>query len=184
MIKGWLDPVVANKVHFTNNLHEMEQFISAKQIPKELDGEEDWEYHFVEPVPGENAVMKDTTTRDRLLDAHAALVKEFEAATAQWIQDPEEGATKAQPEALTTKIREAYWQVDPYLRARSLYDRTGVLLPGGKIQFYPGKEQVSEKTVGELTNGVAAVGISDPVTEKVPTQAPVLVKTSVEDDLD
>ncbi|KAK1831191.1 phosphatidylinositol transfer protein CSR1 [Podospora conica] len=179
VIKGWLDPVVANKVHFTNNVREMEAFISAKQIPKELDGEEDWTYRFVEPVPGENAVMADTATRDRLVAEHAAIVREFEAATARWIAHPGDADVKARRAALTDKIREAYWRADPYLRARSLYDRTGVLLPGGKIQFYPGKEQVSEKAVGELTSGVANVGIS----EKVPAKAPEPVNTSP-DDLD
>lgn len=173
---------MANKVHFTNNVREMETFISAKQIPKELDGEEDWEYRFVEPVPGENAAMADTVTRDRLLAAHAALVKEFEASTARWIAKPDDAEAKARRAALTDSIREAYWTMDPYLRARSVYDRTGVLLPGGKINFYPAKEQVSDKAVGELTSRVAAVGISDPVTEKVPVQA-AEVKTSA-DDLD
>jgi hypothetical protein len=161
----------------------MEAFISAKQIPKELDGDEDWEYRFVEPVPGENAAMKDVATRDRLLAAHAALVRDFEAATARWVAHPGDTEAKARRAALTDGIREAYWTMDPYIRARSLYDRTGVLLPGGKIQFYPPKEPVSEKAVGDLTSRVAAVGISDVVTEKVPAQAPEPVKTSP-DDLD
>ncbi|KAK1757217.1 phosphatidylinositol transfer protein CSR1 [Echria macrotheca] len=168
VIRGWLDPVVANKVHFTNNVKEMEEFIAPKQLPKELDGEEDWEYAFVEPVPGENERMKDVETRDKLLAAREVLVKEFEDATAQWIAHPdgEEGETlKTKRAELAGRLREDYWNLDPYVRARSFYDRTGVLLPGGVLDFYPEQtkkkqqqQQESEK-VAEITNGVAAVAI-------------------------
>ncbi|KAK0649509.1 CRAL-TRIO domain-containing protein [Cercophora newfieldiana] len=173
VIRGWLDPVVANKVHFTNNVKEMEEFIAVKQLPKELEGEEDWEYKFIEPVPGENDRLKDTATRDRLLAARDMLVKEFEDATAQWIQHPEgekAAEIKARRASLATQLREDYWGVDPYLRARSLYDRTGVLLAGGKIDFYPkAAAQETEKTVAELTNGVAAVKIAPAAVPAVET---------------
>jgi len=35
------------------------------------------------------------------------------------------------------QLNENYWKLDPYLRARSHYDRTGVLGQGGKLDFYP-----------------------------------------------
>jgi len=38
IIRGWLDPVVAAKVHFTNNRSELEEFIHPGQILKELGG--------------------------------------------------------------------------------------------------------------------------------------------------
>lgn len=140
IIKGWLDPVVAGKVHFTNNMKEVEEFIPAKQIPNELDGEENWEYKYVEPVPGENDKMKDVETRDRLQAEREQQYKAFEEATIRWIQNPdgEAGkASKAQREAIATKLRTGYWTLDPYVRARSLYDRIGVIQAGGKIAPYP-----------------------------------------------
>ncbi|KXX82405.1 Phosphatidylinositol transfer protein CSR1 [Madurella mycetomatis] len=140
VIRGWLDPVVANKVHFTNNAKELEEFVSLKQIPKDLEGEEDWTYQYVEPVEGENAKLDDTTTRDRLLAARGGLYKEYEEATLQWIQNPEgdkAAEIKARRESIATKLRDDYWNVDPYVRSRSYYDRIGVLQPGGKINWYP-----------------------------------------------
>ncbi|EAQ83340.1 hypothetical protein CHGG_09744 [Chaetomium globosum CBS 148.51] len=141
VIRGWLDPVVANKVHFTNNAKEMEAFIPLKHIPKDLEGEEDWTYEYVEPAEGENAKLADTETRDRLLAAREGLVKEYEAATLDWIAsaaDKDKAAeVKARRNALAAKLREDYWNVDPYIRARSYYDRIGVLLPGGKLDWYP-----------------------------------------------
>ncbi|KAH8881433.1 CRAL/TRIO domain-containing protein [Thozetella sp. PMI_491] len=140
IIKGWLDPVVASKVHFTNNIKELEEYIPVKQVPKDLEGEEDWEYKYVEPVPGENDKMKDTQTRDRLLAGRDLLVKEYEQVTIEWIRNPEgekTDAIKAKRNALVARLREDYFALDPYVRARSLYDRIGVLLPGGQIDFYP-----------------------------------------------
>jgi len=172
VIRGWLDPVVANKVHFTNNVTDMEAFISAERLPKELEGEEDWEYKFVEPIPGENDRMNDIVTRDRLLAARESLVKEFEGATLQWIQSPEAekaADVKARRTELAAQLREDYWGIDPYVRARSLYDRTGALLPGGKINFYP--QTKAEKAVESITNGVDKVVITSTTPSAVETSA-------------
>lgn len=151
IIKGWLDPVVASKVHFTNNKNDMSEFIAPSQILKELGGDEDWEYKYVEPVAGENDKMKDAETRDRLVKAREELVKEFEAETLKWIKTPEgeEGKkTKARRDELAAKLKVDYWNLDPYVRARSLYDRTGALKSDGNVDWYAVKK--------EETNGVAA----------------------------
>ena len=58
IIKGWLDPVVAAKIHFTKHLEDLEQYIPRSQIVKELGGDENWEYHYIEPVSGENDLMQ------------------------------------------------------------------------------------------------------------------------------
>ncbi|KAL2176728.1 CRAL-TRIO domain-containing protein [Thermothelomyces heterothallicus CBS 202.75] len=142
VIRSWLDPVVANKVHFTNSAKEMEEFIPIKHIPKDLEGEEDWTYQYVEPTEGENAKLADTETRDRLLAARENLYREYEEATLEWVRSGESGdgnaaEIKARRNAIAEKLRVDYWNVDPYLRARSYYDRTGVLLPGGKLNWYP-----------------------------------------------
>jgi hypothetical protein len=125
-------------VHFTNNKAELAEFIEPGQILKELGGDEDWEYKYVEPVPGENDMMKDTAAKERLLVARAEVVKKFEAATLDWINQPEgdEGkSNKAKRDEIAAELREGYWTLDPYLRSRSLYDRIGVIQPGGKITW-------------------------------------------------
>ena len=58
-----MDPVVASKVHFTKSVADLDKFISRTQIPRELKGDEDWQYEYVEPKKDENAIMKDTATR-------------------------------------------------------------------------------------------------------------------------
>ncbi|KAK1775911.1 hypothetical protein QBC45DRAFT_420983 [Copromyces sp. CBS 386.78] len=160
VIRGWLDPVVANKVHFTNNISEMSEFISPERIPKSLDGQQDWQYKYVEPIPGENDKMKDTETLDKLQAARAELVKEYEEATLQWIQAGNSPELKKKRDELAEKLRVDYWQLDPYVRARSFYDRIGVLLPGGKLDPYrEGKKDASG--VSGITEGVAKVGVNE-----------------------
>src|ERR1700755_2748639 len=66
IIRGWLDPVVAGKVHFTSNVDDLEKFIPRSQIIKELEGDEQWEYKYVEPVQGENDAMKEAAPRTAL----------------------------------------------------------------------------------------------------------------------
>jgi len=135
IIKGWLDPVVASKVHFTKTVEELEAYVEKSHIIKELGGSDPWQYQFVEPKPGENDQMKDETTKQRLLDERAIVVKEFETATQDWVKDSQ--TSQQQRTKLAEQLRSGYWQLDPYLRARSLYDRTGLIQKDGKIQHYP-----------------------------------------------
>ncbi|KAL2009770.1 hypothetical protein VTN00DRAFT_5577 [Thermoascus crustaceus] len=146
IIKGWLDPVVAAKIHFTKSVDDLEKFIPRGRIMKELGGDEDFEYKYIEPQLDENAKMEDTARRDELVAKRQALCKEFQTATFAWIAATSKGDTeavaveKAKRADLTEKIRKGYWELDPYVRARSYYDRTGVIMGGGKIKFYPDLE--------------------------------------------
>ncbi|PFH63302.1 hypothetical protein XA68_14954 [Ophiocordyceps unilateralis] len=163
IIRGWLDPVVAAKVHFTNYRAGLEEYIDPSHIIKELDGEEDWEFKYEEPVPGENDKMKDTQTRDRLLAARAELYGKFEQETMTWIRSPssEEGRkARAARDSIAAQLQAGYWELDPYVRSRSLYDRTGDLMAGGGVNWY--KKEEGPKANG---NGVHGNGSSAPSTD-------------------
>ncbi|ROW15771.1 hypothetical protein VPNG_02081 [Cytospora leucostoma] len=136
IIRGWLDPVVASKVHFTNNLKDLEGFIPRSRVIKELDGDEDWAFKYIEPVPGENDKLKDEATRDSLLAAREQLYAAYEDVTMRWIKSPQDASLKAQREDIATKLKNDYWVLDPYVRARSFYDRTG-WIQGEKVTPYP-----------------------------------------------
>ncbi|KAF4773241.1 CRAL/TRIO domain-containing protein [Colletotrichum scovillei] len=179
IIKGWLDPVVAAKVHFTNNVKEMSEFIEPSHILKELDGQEDWDYKYVEPVAGENDKMKDTATRDALLSGREELVHEYEETTLQWIKEAgtdKEAAIKAQREELARRLRDDYWKLDPYLRAKCVLDRTGVIQDGGKIDMY---------SKGAPAPATPAPAAATPTPASAPAPAPTngapAVETSADD---
>ncbi|KAK7744341.1 phosphatidylinositol transfer protein csr1 [Diatrype stigma] len=161
VIRGWLDPVVASKVNFTNNAKDLEQFIAPERIMRELDGGEDWAYQYVEPVDGENAAMADTAARDALLREREALYEEYEQRTVDWIGSEEadkRAAAQAARNEVARKLDTQYWRLDPYVRARSLYDRVGIIKPGGVVDYYP---STNGPAAAAATNGTAAATTAD-----------------------
>ncbi|MCJ1250275.1 hypothetical protein MMC30_007501 [Trapelia coarctata] len=159
IIKNWLDPVVASKIHFTKSLDELQTFIPPSHIIAELGGEDPWSYKYIEPSPAENDVMNDTATRDKLLEERANTVKEFETATQEWIQNSAAPPVLQKRSALAEQLRTGYWKLDPYVRARTVYDRNGLIKPGGVIEYYP------------KTNGTAPTPAPETVTSNGPIAA-------------
>ncbi|KAL4944867.1 hypothetical protein BDV06DRAFT_69371 [Aspergillus oleicola] len=143
VIKGWLDPVVAAKIQFTKNAADLEEFIPKSRIITELEGDEKWEYEYIEPQEGENAKLKDTAKRDELVSQRQELAKELQDSTVSWIlaSRKKEGESakdvKQKRKDLIERLRAHYWQMDPYVRATSLYDRLNIIQGNGKIKFYP-----------------------------------------------
>lgn len=149
IIRGWLDPVVAAKVHFTNSVDDLQEFIPKSQIIRELGGDENWEYKYVEPVASENAAMKNESSRKELEAVRQKDVEEFERKTFEWIHGQD---IKADRDDLAQKLKSNYWQLDPLVRARSLYDRTGMIGKDGTLNFYPTQTAKVENLPS--TNGI------------------------------
>lgn len=140
MIQGWLDPVVASKIQFTRSVADLDKYIPRNQIPKELKGDEDWNYRYIEPAENENAPMQDTETRDSLMLERTKIGTRLLGVTAAWIlatTSNEESwkveGLKSRRDAIVKDFRVNYWKLDPYIRARALIDRNGMLLPGGQL---------------------------------------------------
>ncbi|RFU75503.1 hypothetical protein TARUN_6747 [Trichoderma arundinaceum] len=158
IIRGWLDPVVAAKVHFTNNKNDLQEFIEPNHILKELGGDENWEFKYVEPIAGENDLMKDVETKTNLLKGRGEIIKQYEEATVQWINNAEGNNkdTLAKRHNLAAQLKDDYWRLDPYLRARSLYDRQGILQGAAGANWY---EPSATKTAAG--NGSLETSIND-----------------------
>lgn len=143
LIRGWMDPDIAAKVHFTNSAADLEKFIAQDQIVEEVGGNEKWTYEYVEPAPNENEKMNDTTTRDALRLERQTIGDEFLTATSAWIdasksKDPLKlQSSESERAYLAERLRVNHWRLDPYTRARTYLDRTRVIQEGGKIDFYP-----------------------------------------------
>lgn len=120
----------------------MAPFVDLQGLPKEVDGLEDWEYRYDEPVQGENAKMADTTTRDRLLSTRQQLVDEYERETLMWVQsDGDDAAARRDSRtAIADRLKENYWELDPYIRARSVCDRVGMIKPDGGLNLSATKD--------------------------------------------
>lgn len=143
IIKTWIDPRVVEKIHFTRTVDDLETWIARDHIVRELGGDDDWEYEYLEPDPDENETTEDFLTRNDGLAERQAIADEFLASTSQWIAacraKDELGISEAVSYRNETveQLRVNYWRLDPYIRARNFLDRTGVLQEGGRVEFYP-----------------------------------------------
>lgn len=139
VIRKWLDPVVAGKVHFTYGRKSLTEFIAPEQLVKELGGDEKYEYKYEEPTEEENAHMNDTETRDAILAERQLLVDGFERLTREWIKNPDgdEGKRiKEDRDKQAVLMTTNFWRLDPYVRARSVYDRLGYFKGSAGADWY------------------------------------------------
>lgn len=152
IIKGWLDPVVAAKIHFTSNAEELSAYIDKNRIMKELGGDEDWEYRYIEPVPGENDAMKHGgNLRAQIEQQRRQQVELFEKMTLDWIRGAE---AKNERDTIAQRLQTNYWQLDPLIRARTLYDRQGIIGRDGQLNFYPPKAPIQS---APMVNGAPPI---------------------------
>ncbi|KAL5363309.1 CRAL-TRIO domain-containing protein [Aspergillus floccosus] len=146
IIKGWMDPVIVSKVDFTYTAKDLEKHIAPEQLVKELGGQDQYEYEFVEPTDGENEKMADVTTRDALLAEREKIGEDLLRVTAEWIDAVKEkdsekvSSAKQRRHQVIGNMRLNYWKLDPYVRGRGHLDRVGVIREGGKISFHPEAE--------------------------------------------
>jgi hypothetical protein len=117
-------------------------------MPKEVGGDQEWEWEYLEPVEGENRLLTDDAARGAIQDERFAIVHEYEEATFNWIlaASTADGAGKAAEEkgrrkAIAERLRQNYWKLDPYVRARSYLDRKGVIGHQGEIHLSPSAQE-------------------------------------------
>lgn len=131
VIKNWLDPVVASKIHFTKNVAELSRFINPKYIPKEIGGQDEFEFVYPEPSKADvQPPKKKDATFVKLMTEREELFAVFIDLTIRWIEatNPEVSAQYLKDKIdIGTKLVENYIAIDPYIRCRSLFDRTGCI---------------------------------------------------------
>ncbi|CAI7581649.1 unnamed protein product [Penicillium bialowiezense] len=145
LIQTVLDPVVAAKVHFITGATALEEIIPRERILKELGGEEEWDYEYIGPSPDENEKLKDTAARDVILAEREKLGDEFFSLTVDWMSSSEPKSLHTRNEVIED-LRRNYWDLDPYVRARTILDRTGVIKGDGAVDFYPATRPESTKS--------------------------------------
>ena len=131
-------------------MKELEAFVPRTQIPQELDGDEEWKWSYVEPTEGENAIMNNTQERDQILSERKQLVESYESETIAWLN----GESGEGRDRIAQRLAENYWRLDPYIRARSQYDRTGEIGQGGALNFYPKKAAAAAAAPTEANDDV------------------------------
>ncbi|CAG8448967.1 10014_t:CDS:2 [Ambispora leptoticha] len=131
VISPLLDPVVASKIRFTSQDKDLLEYIPANHLISSLGGEDAWEYTYIPPREGENDRMKDEKTKQEKIRIRQELEVKFEELTKNWIADSSNEQIKKERNELKGKLRQAQWELDPYIRARTYYHRIGVLREDG-----------------------------------------------------
>lgn len=130
IIKNWIDPVVGQKIVFTKTYEDLLKHFPPEYIEKAHGGTNDYEYKYIEPVPGENSKLKDEATRSKLTARQEALRQEFVDSTIEWIKSKDKATNDKLRTAridIASRIYDLYWESDEYFRTRSMVDRVGMM---------------------------------------------------------
>lgn len=134
IIKGWLDPVVASKIHFTKDAKELSKFIDPTLIPDYLGGEDTTRGFYPIPEPKDEYPPKQKDAEFvRLRKERDELFVRFLETTKKWIEstNPQVSEKYLRDKIdLNIAISKNYLQLDPYIRNAGIYDRDGTLKIG------------------------------------------------------
>lgn len=131
VIKKWLDPVVASKIHFTKGYEELTQWIDEDQIPEYLGGKDTKPLTYPEPSKEHTKPMKKKDARYETLtrEANETRCKIIDT-TIKWIEttDPNTSSKYLRDKIhLACRLSDLYIAIDPYVRNPGIYDRDGTL---------------------------------------------------------
>lgn len=130
VIRGWLDPVVASKIHFTKTAADLEKFVDKKFIPKELGGDDAYVPVYVPPTPENSVKLAKDDKYEKLVQQRLAYSHVFVETTLAWIKAK---TVEESSKLLDYKIQigaemaKNYIKLDPYIREKGPFDRDGQL---------------------------------------------------------
>lgn len=130
MIKGWLDPIVASKIHFTKSVSDLEAFLDKKYIPKSLGGNDTYEAKYIPPTAENSGRVPKDEKYSSLMAERKKLMLAFLESTILWIKAKsiEESTTYLNYKIqLGGELAKNYRSLDPYVRYRGAFDRDGTL---------------------------------------------------------
>ncbi|KAF9946576.1 hypothetical protein BGZ70_003156 [Mortierella alpina] len=111
------------KIRFTKKDQDLLQYIPAEHLPDKFNGGlSHYKYKYVTEKPDENVRMKDTETKNKLVEEWEGLMRRFEALSKEWATAGTEQANSTRNEEQVDEerikgcreIRTAYFTKDPY----------------------------------------------------------------------
>lgn len=132
VIKNWLDPVVAAKIHFTKGYDDLTKLIEPEHIPEYLGGKDTFDLSYKPPTEEHTRPpkAKDAGYYELLAQRHD-LYTRFLEATRRWVQstDPEVSSQYLRDKIyLSFELSDNYIALDPYIRNPGVHDRDGTLV--------------------------------------------------------
>lgn len=131
VIKNWLDPVVASKIHFTKGYDELTKFIEPKHIPEYLGGKDTEELVYSKPTKEHITPMKAKDSEFfRLCALRDELYVKFIDVTIKWVESTNPVVSSLYLKEkiyLSQELSNNYIALDPYIRNPGVFDRNGFL---------------------------------------------------------
>lgn len=130
VIKNWIDPVVASKIKFTKSSNDLSEYIPLEFVTRNLGGNNPSEYKFIEPDLTENDFMNDSKKKAEVIAIRNNLREKFIDQTTHWIKSTNEAeneVNKKKKIEIADDLYTNFWEVDPYVRAKTVFDRNGFI---------------------------------------------------------
>lgn len=124
-----IDPYIASRIRFTRKTSDLLSQISIEQLPAHLGGCSRHEYKWSPPNKDDDIPLSHVVRRRELLKQRQELLLSLEQLTYQWIKElnPQHAEfLQSQRKSLLAQCARNYWELDPYIRSRSLFDRNGI----------------------------------------------------------
>ncbi|KAG0172996.1 hypothetical protein DFQ30_009121 [Apophysomyces sp. BC1015] len=148
VIKPWLDPVVASKINFSDNLDQLTQYIDMAALPGCITGDKDKiSKDEMKVDPPKAGTLGNTTPA---IKDYEEMISEFEKDTAQWatIQSPEEDNRHE----LAKRYRHMRIKAESDIRGRTSYHEKGLaqITSEGRLIIDYGSEGFIPKDITDI----------------------------------
>lgn len=135
-INPLLDPEIRDKINFCNKPNELDvvpQYICEDTIGGDQVDVVKW----VEPQPGEKeGLNRNDPKRQEMWKSYRDISRDYEEITKKWIiSDGQDDRLNAERDLHSKRLRLKFIELEPYLRARSIYQRAGIINDDLLLQF-------------------------------------------------
>lgn len=135
-INPLLDPEIRNKINFCNKSNELDvvpQYICEDTIGGDQVDVVKW----VEPLPGEKEGLdRNDPKRQEMWKSYRDISRDYEQVTKKWIiSDGQDDTLNAERDLQSKRLRLKFIELEPFIRARSMYQRAGIINEDLLLQF-------------------------------------------------
>ncbi|KAJ1817617.1 hypothetical protein LPJ56_004022, partial [Coemansia sp. RSA 2599] len=136
LISPFIDPGVKSKIVMARNSSDLAPYIDPQLLVSELGGQKPFTYEYVLPTADENRLMTDAEGRKKAEARFVDAVAGYEQCTRQWLHTGESDGLDGSSRANAREaLRQAAINLDPYIRARTLYHRFGFINKDHGVAF-------------------------------------------------
>lgn len=125
-IAPFIDPVVKSKIIMAKTPQDIAPYIDLDDLMEELGGRKEFEYRYVPPTASENSCMSNREARKAAEEKFAEMAAKCQDQTKKWVSGDSE-YDEEERNLTKQNLYDSVVALDPYIRARTLYHRLGLI---------------------------------------------------------